>query len=101
MITDQVLKLAQMLWDYHHMQHTLQKADCIFTLGSHDTRVAERAAELYHEGWAPLLVFSGGLGRLTQGMWTETEAELFARIAIEKGHNQYIEADKLKDKVDN
>jgi uncharacterized SAM-binding protein YcdF (DUF218 family) len=47
--------------------------------------VAERAADLYHQGWAPLLIFAGGLGRLTEGMWTETEADLFARIAVEKG----------------
>jgi uncharacterized SAM-binding protein YcdF (DUF218 family) len=85
MITDNVLELAQKLWDYHHLHHTLQKADCILTLGSHDIRVAERAAELYHQGWAPLLIFSGGLGRLTQGMWTKTEAERFALIAIDKG----------------
>ena len=85
MITDHVLQLAKKLWDYHHMEHTLQKVDCILTLGSHDTRVAERAAELYHQGWAPLLIFSGGLGRLTLDMWTETEAERFARIAMEKG----------------
>jgi uncharacterized SAM-binding protein YcdF (DUF218 family) len=84
MITDHVLWLAQKLWDYHHMQHVLQKADCILTLGSHDTRVAERAAELYHQGWAPLLIFSGGLGRLTSDSWTETEAERFARIAMDK-----------------
>jgi uncharacterized SAM-binding protein YcdF (DUF218 family) len=85
MITDQVLRLAQKLWDYHHMHHSLQKADCILALGSHDTRVAERAAALYHQSWAPLLIFSGGLGRLTHDMWTETEAERFARIAINKG----------------
>jgi uncharacterized SAM-binding protein YcdF (DUF218 family) len=85
MITEQILALAQKLWDYHHMHHALQKADCILTLGSHDTRVAERAAELYHQGWAPLLIFSGGLGRLTQDMWADTEAERFARIAIAMG----------------
>lgn len=82
---DNTIALAQTLWDYHHMHHTLQKADCILTLGSHDTRVAERAAELYHQGWGPLLIFSGGLGRLTKNTWQETEAELFARIAVEKG----------------
>lgn len=54
-------------------------------LGSHDTRVADRAAELYLEGWAPLLIFSGGLGNVTRGVWTEPEADKFARIAIEKG----------------
>ena len=84
-ITAEVLELATIVWNYHQMHHPLQKADCIFVLGSHDTRVAERGAELYLQGWAPLLIFSGGLGRLTKGEWTETEAALFARIAIEKG----------------
>jgi uncharacterized SAM-binding protein YcdF (DUF218 family) len=84
-LTPHVLSLAQTVWNYHHVNHTLVLSDCILTLGSHDTRVAERAADLYHEGWAPLLIFAGGLGRLTEGMWTETEADLFARIAVEKG----------------
>src|SRR5690349_17208249 len=85
MITNEVIALAQELWDYHHMQHELQKADCIFALGSHDLRVANRAAELYLQGWAPLLIFSGGLGNLTKSIWTETEADQFAAIAIEMG----------------
>ena len=85
MITADVLSLAQILWDYHHLHHTLKKSDCILVLGSHDTRVAERGAELYLQGWAPLLILSGGLERLTKESWTESEARLFARIAIEKG----------------
>ncbi len=85
MITAAVTALAKKIWDYHHVNHTLVASDCILTLGSHDTRVAIRAAELYHEGWAPLLIFAGGLGRLTEGIWTESEADLFARIAMEKG----------------
>lgn len=85
MITPEVLALAKKIWDYHHVNHTLVPSDCILTLGSHDTRVAERAAQLYHEGWAPLLIFAGGLGRLTSDRWSEPEADLFARIAEEKG----------------
>jgi uncharacterized SAM-binding protein YcdF (DUF218 family) len=85
MITKEVFELARKIWDYHHMNHVLEKSDCIFVLGSHDTRVAERAAELYLQGWAPLIIMSGGLGRLTKDMWTETEADLFANIAIQKG----------------
>ncbi len=80
-----VLSLAKIIWDYHHVNHKLVKSDAILTLGSHDTRVTERAADLYHEGWAPLLIFSGGLGRLTENMWTQTEADLFASIAMERG----------------
>ncbi|HSQ44823.1 MAG TPA: YdcF family protein [Ginsengibacter sp.] len=85
MITPEIFSLAQILWDYHHMNHRLEKSDCILALGSHDLRVAERAAELYLEGWAPLVVMSGGLGNLTKETWTESEADQFATIAIKKG----------------
>jgi uncharacterized SAM-binding protein YcdF (DUF218 family) len=85
MVTKEAMDLAQILWDYHHMYHTLVPSDCILVLGSHDQRVARRGAELYLDGFAPLLVFSGGLGRLTKALWQETEADLFARIAVELG----------------
>ncbi len=85
MITEEIIRLAQKVWDYHHVNNNLEKADCILVLGSHDVRVADRAAELFLQHWAPLLIFSGGLGRLTEDMWTETEADKFARIAIEMG----------------
>lgn len=84
-IDQETLELSQKIWDYHHIHHPLQKADCIMALGSHDTRVAERAAELYLAGYAPLIIFSGGLGRLTDHLWTEPEADKFARIAVEMG----------------
>ena len=85
MITEEILINARLLWDYHHMNHDLRKSDCILALGSHDLRVAHRAAELYLEGWAPVVIMSGGLGNLTQGIWTEPEADKFAAIAIQKG----------------
>ena len=85
MISETTLALAQQLWDYHHVNQNLQKSDCILVLGSHDLRVAERGAELYLQGWAPLLIMSGGLGRLTQEMWSEPEADKFAKIALEMG----------------
>ena len=85
MITAEISSLAQKLWDYHHMNHQISKSDCILALGSHDLRVADRAAELYLEGWAPLVIMSGGLGNLTQDMWTVPEADQFAAIAIQKG----------------
>ena len=85
MIDEKTLGLAKKLWDYHHMNHTLEKADCILVLGSHDLRVAERAAELYLQAWAPVIIFSGGLGNFTKEMWTEAEADIFATIAIRLG----------------
>lgn len=85
MITQETISLAKVLWDYHHMHHKPEKTDCILALGSHDLRVAERAAELYLEGWAPTIIFSGGLGNFTLNMWKEPEADQFARIALKKG----------------
>ena len=85
MITQNVLDEARKLWDYHHMHHIPAQSDCILALGSHDLRVADRAAELYLEGWAPILLLSGGLGYLTKGMWKDAEADRFARIALDKG----------------
>ena len=77
--------LASKIWHYHLMNHQLQKADAILVLCSHDKRVAERGAQLFLEGWAPLLIFSGGLGSITKGMWSEPEADQFAEIATEMG----------------
>ena len=88
-LTPEIISLAKVLWDYHHMNHTLVQSDVILALGSHDLRVAERAAQLYLEGWAPLLVCSGGLGNLTSGIWTESEADQFAAIAIKMGVPQH------------
>jgi uncharacterized SAM-binding protein YcdF (DUF218 family) len=83
-VTKDALPLAKILWDYHHMHHKLQKCDCILVLGSHDLRVAERGAELYLNGYAPILIFSGGFGNLTH-VWKEAEADQMATIAIQMG----------------
>ena len=69
------------LWKYHQLGHALAKSDAILVLCSHDTAVAERGAELFLDGWAPLLIFSGGLGSITRQMWTEPEADRFAAVA--------------------
>lgn len=77
--------LAELIWDYHRLGHTLERADAILVLCSHDRRVAERGAELLLEGWAPLLIYSGGLGSITRGLWSVPEAEQFAEVAARMG----------------
>ena len=85
MVDKKTTELAQKLWDYHHVNQSLEKSDCILVLGSHDLRVAERGAELYLEKWAPVIIFSGGLGNLTKGIWGEAEADKFAAVAQKMG----------------
>ena len=83
--TADVQRFARIVWDYHHVGHALEPADSIIVLGSHDTRVAERGAEIFLAGWAPLVVFSGKLGALTLGIWNRPEAEIFADVAAAAG----------------
>jgi uncharacterized SAM-binding protein YcdF (DUF218 family) len=78
-------KYAKVLWDYLQLNDTLEKADVIWVFGNSDTRVAERGAELFLEGWASVIIFSGGLGKVTSKIWNKPEAEVFADIAIKKG----------------
>jgi uncharacterized SAM-binding protein YcdF (DUF218 family) len=80
-----VLALAETIWNYHQMKQSVTKADAVLVLCSHDERVAERGAQLLLDGWAPLLIFSGGLGKITSQMWSEPEAFRFARIAEKLG----------------
>jgi len=82
---DDVDALAKKIWEYGHMHQELEKADAIFALGSHDVRVAEYAAALFLDGWAPLLIFSGKEGRLTKNLLTKSEAEVFADVALKAG----------------
>ena len=84
-MTGHIRLLAEQIWRYHQMNHQLEKADVILVLCSHDERVAERGAELFLEAWAPLLIFSGGSGSITSGLWSEPEADRFANVAINQG----------------
>jgi uncharacterized SAM-binding protein YcdF (DUF218 family) len=77
--------MVEKIWRYLQLDQPLSKADAILVLCSHDLRVAERGAQLYLEGWAPLLIFSGGLGSLTKRLWSEPEADQFARVAVSLG----------------
>src|SRR5262249_900454 len=80
----QIQTLAETIWNYHLMNHQIAKADAILVLCSHDERVAERGAHLFLEGWAPLIIFSGGRGAITKALWDEPEAKRFARITMSR-----------------
>lgn len=83
--------LAKILWNYHLMHHKLELADAIFVLGNHDLRIADYAITLFKSGWAPLLIFSGGITHKNPKLnidWDEPEAKIFARHAVERGINE-------------
>jgi len=79
------LEPLQVIWDYLGMHQEPVKADVIVGFGNFNTDIARRAAELYREGYAPKILFTGGLGRNTEGMLPEPEAVRFAKVAMECG----------------
>ena len=84
----------QILWDYLGMHQTPEKADVIVGFGNFNDNIARRAAELYLQGYAPKILFTGGLGRNTKNLLPEPEADRFARVAMECG---VPEADILRE----
>ncbi len=76
---------VERLWQYHQLNHELRRSDAILILCSHDRIVAARGAQLWLDGWAPLLIVSGGLGVITSRYWSAPEADQFADIAVAMG----------------
>lgn len=79
------LRPLQTIWNYLRLGEEPQKADCIVGFGNFNVNIARRAAELYHQGYAEKILFTGGLGRNTLGMLPEPEAVRFAKVAMECG----------------
>lgn len=81
----EVDRLAKIIWDYMHMGHQLKKSDVVIGMGSHDTKVAKRSAQIFLDGYADRLLFTGGVGRLTGDTFKRPEADEFAAIAVGMG----------------
>ena len=78
-------KHAKKIWNYMQLRHKLKPMDALLVLGSHDLRVADRAAEIYQQKLAPLIICSGGKGKVTKDLFHLTEAEIFSQRLIELG----------------
>ena len=78
----EALEPLQVIWDYLCLNIKPQKADVIVGFGNFNEDIPRRAAELYLQGYAPRILFTGGLGRNTVGLLPESEADRFARVAI-------------------
>lgn len=81
----QAYRHLKVIWDYMHLNMKPCKADCIVGFGNYNDQIALRAAGLYKQGYAPRILFTGGLGRNTDTLWTGSEAEHFAQTAMGAG----------------
>lgn len=79
--TEHVLDDAKLIYDFLADVPALpEHADFILAAGTRDLRVAAHAADLYLIGLAPVLICSGGFGKLTASMFRRPEAEQFAAL---------------------
>ena len=78
----EALEPLQVIWDYLCLNQQPRKADVIVGFGNFNEDIPRRAAELYLQGYAPKILFTGGLGRNTVGLLPESEAARFARVAM-------------------
>jgi len=79
------LELAKILWNYLYLGEEIRKCDCILGLGCYDLHIPEKCAQLYHDGYGSFIIFTGGLGKCTNGVFKKSEAEVFRDIAINLG----------------
>jgi len=79
------LPQLQVLWDYLCLHRQAEQAEVIVGFGSFDDNIARRSAELYLTGYAPKILFTGGLGRCTEHLFSQPEAERFRDVAVSLG----------------
>ena len=86
--------LAKKIYNYHRLNHKLEKADIIIGFTAIDLTIAEYSAELFKKGYAPLVLFAGkgpydpkikAKDHINQTNWGMTEAEKFAEVAEKNG----------------
>jgi len=83
--TEDQIKDAQLIWDYHQLHHELRPVDVGVGLGSHDLGVATFAAQLYEQGLFPTLVFTGANSRTTAARFPRGEAVHYREHVISLG----------------
>ncbi len=79
-------KDAETIYDFLAEAPALpEHADLILAAGTWDLRVADHAAALWLAGRAPLIICSGGFGKLTSRLFSRPEAEQFLERCVQLG----------------
>lgn len=76
---------AETIWRYHRLNHRPKKCGAAVALGCNDLGVAAHAAQLYHRGLFPVVVFSGANSRETFDTFPRGEGVHYRERALELG----------------
>lgn len=85
MISPELRRSAERLWNYASGCRASGPSDLIVVCGSYDLRVCDHACALLRAGIAPKLLISGNRGNWTRELWQRPEAEIFAERALANG----------------
>lgn len=72
---------AKIVFDYLNYRDELKKVDAIIGFGHFDLKIPKHCTRLYFNNWAPVVIFSGGLGSGTADLG-EAEADIFKKEAL-------------------
>lgn len=84
-LSPNVLLSAYAIWDYLRVDDELGPTDIGVALGGHDIGPAIRAAELFHQGTFPLIVFTGANSPTTVDRFPRGEAQHYREEAVRLG----------------
>jgi len=89
-VNNEDIKNAQLIWDYGVLNHQILESDVIVGLGSSDLLPAEKAASLFFESWAQVLLFSGGsegknMNKSIEENLGKTSSDIMGDVAISMG----------------
>ncbi len=91
---EEIIKSLKVIWNYMNLNQKITKCDIIIGCGCTNLEIPTKCAQLYHEGYAPKILFVGGYGKITKNAFKKPEALLFKEIALKEGVNKkdiYVE----------
>lgn len=82
---NELIPLLKTIWDYFVLDMPITKSDIIIGCGCKNLKISIKCSELLKEQYAENILFTGGLGKITNQVFKMSEAEIFRDIAIENG----------------
>lgn len=80
-----VISSLKVIWHYMKLNQTVPVCDVIFGCGCSNLEIPVTCAELYKKGYGKKIIFSGGLGKITEKSFQKSEAEVYRDVAIQHG----------------
>lgn len=82
---EEINQAIDRVWDFLRVQEEPKKSDAIFVFGCGSLLVPERAAELFQQGVASVILVSGAMGKTASIKFGMSECDAFYQMLIKQG----------------